>query len=60
MSDIDEILNKLERLRESLDEVATLKALTDPEVLVLSQMLDQVLNEYSILLDKQGKKTGRI
>ncbi|MEA4902646.1 aspartyl-phosphate phosphatase Spo0E family protein [Desulfitobacterium sp.] len=36
----------IEKLRLSLYEVAQEKALTDPEVVQLSQLLDTFLNEY--------------
>lgn len=37
---------RIEKLRLSLYEVAREKALTDPEVVQLSQLLDTFLNEY--------------
>lgn len=50
MSELDEILEAIEELRAKLNKVAEGKALTDPEVLLASQMLDALLNEYQKLM----------
>ncbi len=54
--DIDELLKQIEELRRMLEEMVAEKGTTDPEVVVASQMLDAVLNEYYRLLRKKQKK----
>ncbi|MBP2642468.1 MAG: Spo0E like sporulation regulatory protein [Firmicutes bacterium] len=56
MAELKEILNIIEGLREKLGKMSKEKALTDPEVVSASQMLDAVLNEYQKLMKE---KTGR-
>ncbi|MDF2501563.1 MAG: Spo0E like sporulation regulatory protein [Anaerosporomusa subterranea] len=46
MSEIRALLCKVEELREQLHATIKGRALTDPKVLVMSQQLDQALNEY--------------
>lgn len=53
MSDIDELLFAVEKLRDRLHAMIEYKELNDPEVLTVSQLLDQALNEYSAAV-KQG------
>jgi hypothetical protein len=45
----DQLLNKIEDLRLALCELAQKNFLTDPEVIELSQQLDQLLNEFQQL-----------
>lgn len=40
------LLGAIEELRHYLNQVASTRRLTDPEVVGLSQRLDQLLNEY--------------
>jgi hypothetical protein len=54
MSEIENILKQIGELREKLHKLAEGKRFTDPdpdpEVLVISQMLDVMLNEYKRFL----------
>jgi predicted nuclease with TOPRIM domain len=50
MSELEEMMKELEKLRAKLHEITEGKTLTDSEVMVASQMLDAVLNEYYKLL----------
>jgi len=49
------ILEKMEKLRQEMNEVATQKSINDPEVLVVSKKLDEILNQYQELLHKKKK-----
>lgn len=53
--ELEEILKRIEELRQKLHELAETKGLADPEVIIASHMLDAVLNEYYRLL-KQKKE----
>ncbi|AFM00755.1 MULTISPECIES: aspartyl-phosphate phosphatase Spo0E family protein [Desulfitobacterium] len=46
MTNFDEILKQIERLREDMHRLAEEKELTDPSVVAASQMLDAALNAY--------------
>jgi hypothetical protein len=46
VSELEEMMKELEELRANLHKITEGKTLTDPEVVVASQMLDAVLNEY--------------
>jgi hypothetical protein len=48
--EIEDILNKIEELRDKPHKFAEGKILTDPEVVSMSQMLDVLLNEYCRLM----------
>ncbi|MDQ7092152.1 aspartyl-phosphate phosphatase Spo0E family protein [Desulfosporosinus sp. PR] len=50
MSEIQEIIKQIEELRSSMVRIKEGKSLTDPEVVIASQMLDAVLNEYYKML----------
>ena len=59
MSEMQTSLDKVEKIREQLHIVVKDRALTDPEVVVVSQQLDQALNEYryiSSLVQPGGNK----
>jgi Spo0E like sporulation regulatory protein. len=43
------LLIKIERLRKRLNKFTLFRSLSDPEVVLLSQELDQLLNQYYIL-----------
>ncbi len=43
---LEDILVRLENLRRLLHEVALEKGISHPEVLMISQKLDSVINEY--------------
>jgi glutamate dehydrogenase/leucine dehydrogenase len=48
MNEIEEILQKIIELRKELENlIEQKKNLLDPEVIVASQMLDSILNEYN-------------
>lgn len=50
LSDLEEILKKIEELRAELRTVVEGKKFTDPKVVSTSQMLDALLNEYQKLM----------
>lgn len=41
------LLGAIEELRHYLNQVANIRKLTDPEVIEVSQRLDQLLNQYN-------------
>lgn len=43
---MEQLQNEIEEVRLSLYELAKEKALTDPEVIHMSQRLDNLLNKY--------------
>lgn len=50
---LEEILAKLEWLRECMHATAIEKGISHPDVLSVSQLLDSVINEYySLVLQK--------
>lgn len=48
---IDEIVDKVDLLRQELNEIGKKKSLQDEEVLRISQQLDELLNIYQKLLN---------
>lgn len=48
-------LEMVERLRHEMNEIASQKSISDPEVLTISKKLDEILNEYQKLLRKKKK-----
>lgn len=57
MSDIEEIANKIDKLRGELHNLITQKdSLLDPEIIDVSQMLDVVLNKYNEIIRKNLNK----
>lgn len=52
MPEIEEILNKVEELREKLNKLAQNKneKLTDPKIIAVSRELDVLLNTYHKLM----------
>ncbi|MEN6414187.1 MAG: aspartyl-phosphate phosphatase Spo0E family protein [Veillonellales bacterium] len=56
MTELDEILKTIEELRTKLNKLSKGRSLTDPDVLLVSQMLDALLNEYQARL---SDKTNR-
>lgn len=56
MDQLKHLLIQIEQLRQQLNELHKNKNLTDPEVIVASQMLDAVLNEYYRLMQEKSKK----
>ena len=56
MSKSDEILRKIEELREELVNLyAAAKDLNDPEIISKSQEIDEKLNLYNRLIKEEGK-----
>jgi stage 0 sporulation regulatory protein len=55
MSEIEDVLIKIEELRDKLNKIAEGKRLIDPEVVSTSQMLDVLLNEYYKLMKSRMK-----
>ncbi len=49
-TELEEILEKMEKLRKELEELALAKGIEDREVLALSRMLDVLLNRYYEIL----------
>jgi stage 0 sporulation regulatory protein len=53
MALIDDIIKKIEKTRVLMYRLMNEKEeLTDPELVVLSQKLDELLNEYDKLIDQ--------
>ena len=52
-TELKEILEKIEELRQKLHQLAETKGLADPEILAASRAIDEVLNEYYRLLFKK-------
>lgn len=56
LDEVKEIMNKVEELRQKLyDLIDKTDGLKDEEVMKVSKKLDDILNEYYILLKKRGK-----
>lgn len=53
MEEIHIILKKIEELRQKLNRIAAEKGVLDPDVLKLSQHLDEVINKYQRLMNKK-------
>lgn len=56
MSELIELREMIEKMRDKLHEIAVGKSLTDPEVIRASQMLDVLLTEYQRMLNDKIKK----
>lgn len=56
MAELNELQEMIEKLRSKMNEVALRKALTDPEVVRASQMLDVLLTEYQRMLNEKINK----
>ncbi len=52
--EINEILDIIKELRDKLDNIIKDKGLDNPQVMIASQMLDAMLNEYYRLI--KGKE----
>jgi recombinational DNA repair ATPase RecF len=62
MSEIEEILNKVEELRAKLNKFAedTSRNFTDPEIVSVSRKLDALLNTYhKLMMDKNESLKNR-
>lgn len=55
MSDpqFEEVQNQIETLRKQLHKISKEQLLTDPKVIEISQQLDELLNEYQQMLQKE-------
>lgn len=52
MTEAEVVLSKAEELREKLNKVSEGKSFTDPQVVLVSKMLDVLLNEYHNLMNE--------
>ena len=53
MTQLKEITQKIEKLRDLMHQLMNEKeSLTDPKLVVISQKLDDLLNEYDKLIDR--------
>ncbi|WP_379136464.1 Spo0E family sporulation regulatory protein-aspartic acid phosphatase [Paenibacillus sp. sgz500958] len=50
---MEEIILKIEELREELNKLSSYRRLVDPEVIRASQLLDDVLNTYNLFLHQK-------
>lgn len=56
MAEIEEVVAEIEDLRKRLNElIKEKKDLLDPQVIVASQMLDAILNEYNKVVSEKKK-----
>jgi hypothetical protein len=46
MAFMEELMNKIEILRHTMEDLSSLNGIKDPKVIALSQQLDNLLNEY--------------
>jgi hypothetical protein len=53
MSEIEELIKQIEALRLNMIKVKEGKAYTDPEVVAISQELDNILDKYQEMLMKE-------
>ncbi|AFQ43739.1 aspartyl-phosphate phosphatase Spo0E family protein [Desulfosporosinus meridiei] len=53
---INDLIKQIEKLRVDLIKVKEGRAYTDPEVIAVSQALDEVLDEYQKLMLKNKTK----
>ena len=56
MSEIEELLKQIEELRAKMIKIQEGKAYSDPEVIAVSQELDEVLDKYMNLIMKKAKQ----
>ncbi len=56
MSEIEELINRIEELRLKMTKVKEGRTYTDPEVVATSQELDDVLDKYQEMLMKKAEK----
>ncbi|MCU6790571.1 MULTISPECIES: aspartyl-phosphate phosphatase Spo0E family protein [Paenibacillus] len=53
---LDQLIERIEELRQELNRLSRNKDLADPELLTASRMMDAVLNEYNRLLIDKAKE----
>jgi stage 0 sporulation regulatory protein len=57
MCETKNITEKIEEVRKKMNDLIKEKGdLLDPEVIIASQMLDAVLNEYNYILKKRNRQ----
>ena len=56
MSEIEELIKRIEELRLNMIKVKEGRSYTDPEVVAVSQELDVVLDKYQEMLMKPKEK----
>ncbi len=56
MSDIKELINRIEELRLNMIKAKEGRTYTDPVVVATSQALDDVLDKYQEMLIEKNKK----
>ena len=56
MSEIKELIKRIEELRLNMIKVKEGRSYTDPEVVATSQALDDVLDKYQEMVMKKSKK----
>jgi len=56
MSEIEELVNRIEELRLNLIKATEGRIYTDPEVISTSHELDDVLDKYQEMLIKKAEK----
>jgi len=56
MAEIEELIKRIEELRENMIKVKEGRSYTDPEVVATSQALDDVLDKYQEMLMIKSKK----
>ncbi|KJR49352.1 hypothetical protein UF75_0192 [Desulfosporosinus sp. I2] len=56
MSEIEELIKRIEELRLNMIKAKEGRSYTDPEVVAASQALDEVLDKYQEMLMKKSKK----
>lgn len=52
MTEAEAVLSKAEELRQRLIKISEGKSFTDPQVVLVSKMLDVMLNEYHNLMNE--------
>lgn len=53
---MEELILRIEELRLELNKLSACRRLADPEVITVSQLLDDVLNEYHLFLQQNYSK----
>lgn len=60
MSELKELINRIEELRTNLIEIQIGKSYTDPDVVSASQKLDTLLDKYQVLMMNKPERIPRI
>ncbi|SPF54557.1 Spo0E like sporulation regulatory family protein [Candidatus Desulfosporosinus infrequens] len=56
MSELEELIKQIEELRLRMFKIKEGKSYSDPEVVAASQVLDDALDKYQVVLMKMKKK----